>query len=129
VSEHKKNDRGSLVDIAHGEKVEQEPTAMISRHRHERQVWTGSDGCAVDSSRLRDYARGGGWAADAPMRQYKAGRRAAERLMNGQKEALQTIEQAFEEIEQGTLVNLQDILEGAYEDARNILGDSEWSEV
>jgi hypothetical protein len=63
------------------------------------------------------------------MRRYKAGRRAAERLMNGQKEALQTIEQAFEEIEQGTLVNLQDILEGAYEDARNILGDSEGSEV
>jgi hypothetical protein len=50
-------------DIALGEKVEQEPTAMISRHRHERWVWTGSDGCALDSSRLRDhggYARRGG---------------------------------------------------------------------
>ena len=47
-------------DIALGEKVEHEPTAMISRHRHERRVWTGSDGCAVDSSRLRDHARRGG---------------------------------------------------------------------
>jgi hypothetical protein len=45
---------------AQGEQVEHEPTAMISRHRHERRVWTGSDGCAVDSSRLRDYARGRG---------------------------------------------------------------------
>src|SRR5215213_9144786 len=50
---------------------------MISRPRHERRAWTGSDGYAVDSSRLRDYARrGGGWVADAPMRRYKAGRRA-----------------------------------------------------
>jgi hypothetical protein len=47
-------------DIALGEQVEYEPTAMISRHRHERRVWTGSDACAVDTSRLRDYARRGG---------------------------------------------------------------------
>jgi hypothetical protein len=33
---------------------------MISRYRQERRVWTGSDACALDSSRLRDYARGGG---------------------------------------------------------------------
>ena len=44
-------------DIALGEKVEHEPTAMISRHQPERRVWTGSDGCALDTSRLRDYAR------------------------------------------------------------------------
>jgi hypothetical protein len=44
-------------DIALGEKVEHEPTAMISRHRHERRVWTGSDACALDTSRLRDFAR------------------------------------------------------------------------
>ena len=59
-------------------------------------------------------------------------RRAVERLMNGQQEVLQAIEQAFEkseEIEQGTLVDLQDILEGTYEDARNILVGSEGSEV
>jgi arsenite methyltransferase len=42
------------------EKVEYEPTARISRHRHERRVWTGSDGRALNASRLRDYARGGG---------------------------------------------------------------------
>jgi hypothetical protein len=47
-------------DIALGEKVEHEPTAMIFRHPHERRVWTGLDACAVDSSRLRDYARRGG---------------------------------------------------------------------
>ncbi len=59
-------------------------------------------------------------------------RRAVKRLMNGQQEALEAIEQTFEEsegIEQDILVDLQDILEGAYEDARNILGDSEGSEV
>jgi hypothetical protein len=47
-------------DIALGEKVEHEPTARISRHRHERRVWTGADGCAPDSSRLHDFAREGG---------------------------------------------------------------------
>jgi hypothetical protein len=59
-------------------------------------------------------------------------RRAVERLMNGQKEALEVIAQAFEEsegIEQDKLVDVQDILEGAYEDAQNILDDSEGSEV
>jgi len=59
-------------------------------------------------------------------------RRAVERLINGQREALEAIEQAFEEregIEQETLVDLQDILEGAYEDARSILGGSEGSEL
>jgi hypothetical protein len=44
-------------DIALGEKVEHEPTAMISRHPHERRAWTGSDGYALGTSRLRDYAR------------------------------------------------------------------------
>ena len=47
-------------DIALDEKGEHEPTAMISRHQHERRVWTESDGCALDGSRLRDYASGGG---------------------------------------------------------------------
>jgi len=59
-------------------------------------------------------------------------RQAVDRLMNGQREALEAVEQAFEEsegIEQGTLVDLQDILEGAYEDARSILGGSEGSEL
>jgi len=59
-------------------------------------------------------------------------RRAVKRLMNGQQEALEAIAQAFEEsegIEQDILVDLQDILEGAYEDAQNILGDSEGGEL
>jgi hypothetical protein len=47
-------------DIALGEQVEHEPTAMISRHRHERRVCTGSDGCALDNWGLPDYARRGG---------------------------------------------------------------------
>jgi hypothetical protein len=58
-------------------------------------------------------------------------RLAVERLMNGQKEALEVIAQALEEsegIEQDKLVDVQDILEGAYEDAQNILDDSEGSE-
>jgi len=52
--------------------------------------------------------------------------------MNAQKEALEVIAQAFEEsegIEQDKLVDVQDILEGAYEDAQNILVGSEGSEV
>jgi hypothetical protein len=59
-------------------------------------------------------------------------RRAVERLMHGQQDALEVIGQAFEEsaeIEQDKLVDVQDILEGAYEDAQNILDDSEGSEV
>jgi hypothetical protein len=36
VSEHKKNDRGSLVDIAHGEKVEQEFDAMTERRSRKK---------------------------------------------------------------------------------------------
>ena len=52
--------------------------------------------------------------------------------MNAQKEALEVIAQALEEsegIEQDKLVDVQDILEGAYEDAQNILVGSEGSEV
>ncbi len=58
--------------------------------------------------------------------------RAVQRLMNGQKEALEVIAQALEEsegIEQDKLVDVQDILEGAYEDAQNILDDSEGSKM
>jgi hypothetical protein len=58
--------------------------------------------------------------------------RAVQRLMNGQKEALEVIAQALEGsegIEQDKLVDVQDILEGAYEDAQNILDDSEGSEM
>jgi predicted nucleotide-binding protein (sugar kinase/HSP70/actin superfamily) len=55
-------------------------------------------------------------------------RQAVERLMSGQQEALQAIEQAFEEQEsfaQETLAEVQDILSGAYGDARSILGIDE----
>jgi hypothetical protein len=58
--------------------------------------------------------------------------RAVQRLMNGQKEALEVIAQALEGsegIEQDKLVDVQDILEDAYEDAQNILDDSEGSEM
>jgi hypothetical protein len=58
--------------------------------------------------------------------------RAVQRLMNGQKEALEVIAQALEGsegIEQDKLVDVQDILEDAYEDAQNILDDSEESEM
>jgi hypothetical protein len=58
--------------------------------------------------------------------------RAVQRLMNGQKEALEVIAQALEGsegIEQDKLVDVQEILEGAYEDAQNILDDSEGSEM
>ena len=50
--------------------------------------------------------------------------RAVERLMAGQREALGVIEQQVEEQEtfaQETLAEVQDILSGAYEDARTIL--------
>jgi HPt (histidine-containing phosphotransfer) domain-containing protein len=54
--------------------------------------------------------------------------RAVERLMAGQREALGVIEQQIEEQEtfaQETLAEVQDILSGAYEDARTILGIDE----
>ena len=53
-------------------------------------------------------------------------RRALERLMNGQREALGVIDQEVEDQEssaQETLAEVQDILSGAYEDARTILGE------
>lgn len=54
--------------------------------------------------------------------------RAVERLMAGQRETLGVIEQQVEEQEtfaQETLAEVQDILSGAYEDARTILGINE----
>ena len=51
-------------------------------------------------------------------------RRALERLMAGHREALGVIDQQVEDQEssaQETLAEVQDILEGAYEDARTIL--------
>jgi hypothetical protein len=53
-------DRGLGSPTAPGETADKELDQVISRDRHERRVWTGSDGCALDTSRLRDYARGGG---------------------------------------------------------------------
>jgi hypothetical protein len=55
-------------------------------------------------------------------------RRALERLMNGQREALGGIDQEVEDQEpvaQETLAEVQDILTGAYEDAQTILGGEE----
>jgi hypothetical protein len=55
-------------------------------------------------------------------------RRALERLMNGQREALGIIDQEVEDQEpvaQETLAEVQDILTGAYEDAQTILGGEE----
>ena len=51
-------------------------------------------------------------------------RRVVERLMAGHREALGVIDQEVEDREssaQETLAQVQDILEGAYEDARTIL--------
>jgi hypothetical protein len=48
-------------------------------------------------------------------------RRAVERLMAGQREALEVEDQ--ESSAQETLAEVQDILSGAYEDARTILGE------
>jgi hypothetical protein len=51
-------------------------------------------------------------------------RRALERLMSGQQEALGVIDQEVEDHEssaQETLAEVQDILSGAYEDAQTIL--------
>ena len=53
-------------------------------------------------------------------------RRALERLMDGHREALEVIDQEVEDQEssaQETLAEVQDILSGAYEDARTILGE------
>jgi molybdopterin converting factor small subunit len=55
-------------------------------------------------------------------------RRVAERLMAGHREALGVIDQEVEDREpsaQETLAEVQDILSGAYEDARTILGGEE----
>ena len=55
-------------------------------------------------------------------------RRAVERLMAGQREALGVIDREVEDQEssaQETLAEVQDILSGAYEDARTILGGEE----
>ena len=55
-------------------------------------------------------------------------RRAVERLMIGQREALEVIDREVEDQEssaQETLAEVQDILSGAYEDARTILGGEE----
>jgi hypothetical protein len=55
-------------------------------------------------------------------------RRVVERLMAGHKEALGVIDQEVEDREssaQETLAEVQDILSGAYDDARTILGGEE----
>jgi Xaa-Pro aminopeptidase len=55
-------------------------------------------------------------------------RRALERLMAGHREALEVIDQEVEDREssaQETLAEVQDILSGAYDDARTILGGEE----
>ena len=55
-------------------------------------------------------------------------RRALERLMDGHREALGVIDQEVEDQEssaQETLAEVQDILAGAQEDARTILGGEE----
>ena len=58
-------------------------------------------------------------------------RRALERLMAGHREALGVIDQEVEDREssaQETLAEVQDILAGAYDDARIILGEEEGEE-
>jgi hypothetical protein len=55
-------------------------------------------------------------------------RRVVERLMTGKREALGVIDQEVEDQEssaQETLAEVQDILSGAYDDARTILGGEE----
>ena len=51
-------------------------------------------------------------------------RRAVERLMDGQREALEVVRRALDEgtPAEGALEDLEDILEGAQDDARAILG-------
>ncbi len=54
--------------------------------------------------------------------------RAVERLMNGQQEALEAIRailEGGEQLTEETLVDLEDILQGASDDARSILGTDE----
>jgi hypothetical protein len=51
-------------------------------------------------------------------------RRALQRLLEGQREALGVIDRALEDLEasaEESLAEVQDILSGAYEDARSIL--------
>jgi hypothetical protein len=58
-------------------------------------------------------------------------RRVVERLMAGHREALGVIDQEVEDQEssaQETLAEVQDILSGAYDDARIILGEEEGEE-
>jgi hypothetical protein len=55
-------------------------------------------------------------------------RRAVKRLMDGHREALGVIDQEVEDQQssaQETLAEVQDILSGAYDDARTILGGEE----
>ena len=51
-------------------------------------------------------------------------RRATERLMDGQREALEVIRRALDgdTPAEGALVDLEDILQGAQDDARSVLG-------
>ena len=58
-------------------------------------------------------------------------RRATERLVNGQREALEVLRRALdgEAPAEDALGDLEDILEGALEDARSILGMEEGDEA
>jgi hypothetical protein len=58
-------------------------------------------------------------------------RRAVERLMDGQREALEVTRRALDEgtPAEGALEDLEDILQGALEDARAILGTEEGDEA
>jgi hypothetical protein len=58
-------------------------------------------------------------------------RRAVERLMDGQREALEVLRRALdgEVPAEGALVDLEDILQGALDDARAILGVEEGDEA
>jgi hypothetical protein len=58
-------------------------------------------------------------------------RRAVERLMDGQREALEVTRRALDEgtPAEGALEDLEDILQGALEDARAVLGTEEGNEA
>lgn len=58
-------------------------------------------------------------------------RRAVERLMDGQREALEVLRRALdgEAPAEGALVDLEDILQGALDDARDVLGTEEGDEA